>query len=136
MIFLGRSVYSNCTSVNIIEPDDRELQTPPSKKHNRTIPSDRPLVLKPLAHLNERSSSVSNRTTEQHALNLEHDSIHKYSLERLGIIQCGHQVECWDLYPDDLYNLLVDNPTTMTNPVSNNAEYFDPPSLTRRQTNL
>lgn len=57
---------------------------------------------------------------------LENDSLHTYSLERLGIIQCGYQLQCRDHYPPELYNLLVYGSAARTNPVSNHAEIFDP----------
>ncbi|KAI8643567.1 hypothetical protein BD408DRAFT_442431 [Parasitella parasitica] len=59
-------------------------------------------------------------------LHLDDDSLHKYSLERLGIIQCGNKMQCRDFYSVELYNLFIYNPSASINPVSNNAGIFDP----------
>ncbi|CAO3689705.1 unnamed protein product [Rhizopus stolonifer] len=83
-------------------------------------------------------------------LHLNDNSLHKYSLERLGIIQCGNKIQCRDCYPSELYDLLIYDlliydlliydmliydmliydlliydPSTSVNPVSNNAGIFD-----------
>lgn len=47
-------------------------------------------------------------------------------MERLGIIQCGNKIQCQDCYSPELYNLLIHDPSTSVNPVSNNAGIFDP----------
>lgn len=59
-------------------------------------------------------------------LRFDDDSLHKYSLERLGITQCGKMSQYQDCYPPEVYNLLVYNPSTSVIPVTNNAWIFDP----------
>ncbi|GAN09074.1 hypothetical protein MAM1_0242c08596 [Mucor ambiguus] len=56
---------------------------------------------------------------------LADDTLHQYSLERLGIIQCGSNVECNPKYPQELYDLLVFDNTHFTNPVANHHIIFD-----------
>ncbi|CAO3673723.1 unnamed protein product [Rhizopus stolonifer] len=96
------------------------------------------LLLRPLHMLLKVILSESPAVTDQPAIN-SHDDIwacwklyindnflHKYSLERLGIIQCGNKVRCRDWYSPELYNLLIYESSTSINPVSNNACIFDP----------
>lgn len=59
-------------------------------------------------------------------LRFDDDSLHKYSLEQLRIIQCGNMLQCQVYYPPELYNLLIYNPSTSVNPATNNAWIFDP----------
>lgn len=51
--------------------------------------------------------------------------LHKYSLERLRIIQCGSKLSCPEYYSMELYDLLNYKTAALVNPVSNNSEIFD-----------
>lgn len=56
---------------------------------------------------------------------LENDTLHEYSLERLGIIQCGSSLQCNPNYPQELYDLLVFDNTRLDNPINNHHQIFD-----------
>ena len=64
-------------------------------------------------------------------LHLNDDSLHKYSLERLGIIQCGNKSQCPDFYSTELYNLLIYKPSTSVNPVVSLILYLTRPLIGR-----
>ncbi|KAG1447056.1 hypothetical protein G6F56_009381 [Rhizopus delemar] len=109
------------------EPENDDLENTPIKKHNGEITSDPAEVNKTDADFETNITTIINSQDDICAcwkLHLNDDSLHKYSLERLGIIQCGNKSSCPEYYSIELYNLLIYKPTSLVNPISNNSEIF------------
>ncbi|KAG2228469.1 hypothetical protein BDF21DRAFT_376012 [Thamnidium elegans] len=125
-------------------PENDDLENAPTKKHNSEITSDTVEVNEQLTHL--EADQLADLETDQLAdletnkaviinsqddiwacwkLHLNDNSLHKYSLERLGIIQIGNKLSCPEYYSIELYNLLIYKPAPLINPISNNSEIFD-----------
>ncbi|CEP18339.1 hypothetical protein [Parasitella parasitica] len=105
----------------IIESDETAIGNQPAVHNLSAVDNESPADNEPSVYINCQDDIWACWRSY-----LEDESLHTYSLERLGIIQCGYQLQCRDHYLPELYDLLVYDSTARTNPVSNHAEIFDP----------